>query len=85
VPQGGQRLIYCSPSYGPAFGGGHDLGIADDCNANRDSCANFPYTYNREGSSKIERRQQSTTDFCGAPSDCNFRVVEYEVFRVLFR
>jgi hypothetical protein len=84
VPQGGQRLIYCHPGWGPAFGGGNDLFIADGCNANSYSYANFPHTYNREGSSKIENSQQSYTDFCGAPSGHNFRVLEYEVFRVLF-
>jgi hypothetical protein len=99
VPQRRQQLIYCSPSYGPTFGppifgeptfgppifrGGFDLYIADGCNANRDSCANFPHTYNREGD-KIKRNQQSYTDFCGAPSGKYFRVLEYEVFRVLFQ
>jgi hypothetical protein len=95
VPQRGGYLIYCSPSYGPTFGGptfsgpifggGNDLAIADRCNANSNSHANFPWTYNREGSSKIERCQQSYTDFCGAPSGKYFRVLEYEVFRVLFQ
>jgi hypothetical protein len=62
----------------------YDLFIADGCNANNNSYADFPYSYNREGSSKIEKSQQSYTDFCGAPSGHNFRVLEYEVFRVLF-
>jgi hypothetical protein len=85
VPQRGGYLIQCHPSHGPAFGVGHDLYIADDCNANSCSHANFPSTYNREGSSKIKNSQQSYTDFCGAPSGHNFRVLEYEVFRVLFQ
>jgi hypothetical protein len=84
VPQGGWCLIYCHPSYGPAFGG-FDLGIAGGCNANSYSHAYFPSTYNREGSSKIKNSQQSYTDFCGAPSGCSFRVLEYKVFRVLFQ
>jgi hypothetical protein len=84
VPQGGKKLIYCHPNCGSAFGVGHDLYIADGCNANSKSHANFPWTYNREGSSKIKNSQQSKTDFCGALSGCSFRVLEYEVFRVLF-
>jgi hypothetical protein len=84
VPQSGQQLIYCHPSSGPAFGGGNDLIIADGCNVNYNSGAAFPWAYNREGSNKIPNCQQSCTDFSGATADCFFRVVEYEVFHVLF-
>jgi hypothetical protein len=85
VPQEGKYLICYSPNCGPAFGGGSDLFIADGCNANSNSQAYFPHTYNREGSNKIANCQQSYIDFCGVPSGRNFRVVEYEVFRVLFQ
>jgi hypothetical protein len=84
VPQGRDKLIYCHPNYGPVFGGGFDLCIADNCYGSASSYSSFPTTYNREGSSKIEDSQQSYTDFCGAPSGFYFRVVKYEVFRVLF-
>jgi hypothetical protein len=83
VPQNGQKLIFCNPSCGPRFGEGHDLCIADDCDAN--SLANFPSTYNRKGTNKIVNSQQSYKDFSGATANKYFRVLEYEVFRVLFQ
>jgi hypothetical protein len=86
VPQNGQHLIHCHPRYGPIFGAGSsDLFIADGCDANTNSYASFPHTYNREGSNKIVQSQQSYTDFSGAIVGYNFRVVEYEVFQVLFK
>jgi hypothetical protein len=83
LPQNGQGLVYCYPSFGPMFGAG-DLCLGDDCRSKSTCYANFPVTYNREGGSKIVRRQQSYTDFSGATANCSFRVLEYEVFRVLF-
>jgi hypothetical protein len=68
VPQNGGYLILCLPGYGPVFGGGHDLLIVDDCSANSKSYTNFPVTYNREGSNKIAKCQQSRTNFCGVPA-----------------
>ena len=32
-----QNGIYCSSGYGPTFGGGHDLHISNDANANSNS------------------------------------------------
>ena len=84
VPQNGNHLIYCSNSYGPIFGRGHDLCIWDDCNSNNNSSSFFPYTYNFEGPNKIWRNQQSITDFSGATKG-TFRVIDYEVFKVVFR
>lgn len=48
VPQNEKRLIYCHTGYGPWFGN-NDFIIYDQCNANTNSYANFPITYNREG------------------------------------
>jgi hypothetical protein len=84
VPQDRQYLIYCDPGYGPTFGGGHDLVLHGGCNASSQSYADFPSSYNRENSSKIVNCQQSWTNFSGATDRNNFRVVEYEVFRVRF-
>jgi hypothetical protein len=83
VPQNGQKLIECHPHWGPKFGAGHDLAIADNCNTANGSYANFPTTYNRE-SNKIANSMQSCKDFSGAIGNKYFRVEEYEVFRVLF-
>ncbi len=38
--------IYCHPSYGPTFGGGHDLYIADNSNANKNSSTCSGNVYN---------------------------------------
>jgi hypothetical protein len=73
VPQKGEKLVYCHPSWGSTFGAGHDLFIADECNANSNSYTNFPSTYSREGS-KIVSRQQGYTDFSGAKANYHFRV-----------
>ncbi len=37
--------IYCNSSYGPTFGGGHDLHIADKSNTNTSSYSNLGYSY----------------------------------------
>ncbi len=76
-----QNAIRDYIGYGPTYGGGNDLYIADKCNQNKDSYANFPWSYNC--GSKYERNQQSYTLFSGATNGYNFRVVEYEVFEVL--
>ena len=85
VPQNENKLIYCDNGFGPTFGVGNDLRIWDDCNSNNNSYSNFPVTYNFEGSNKIVNNQQSWTNFSGATNGYNFRVVDYEVFRVVFR
>ena len=40
VPSG-KQAIYCHPGYGPSFGGGHDIHIANNANDNRKSYSNF--------------------------------------------
>jgi len=37
--------IYCNSSYGPTFGGGHDLHIADRSNTNTSSYSNLGHSY----------------------------------------
>ena len=37
--------IYRDPSYGPTFGGGHDIYIPDNANQNANSYANFGTSY----------------------------------------
>ncbi len=76
-----QNAIYDHIKWGPVYGGGYDLCIADKCNQNNGSAANFPYSYNC--GSKYEMNQQSYTLFSGATNGYKFRVIEYEVFEVL--
>ena len=40
-----QHAIYSHPSYGPTFGGGHDLHISNDSHTNQQSYTNFGHTY----------------------------------------
>ena len=40
------NAIYCNSSYGPTFGGGHDLYIADKCNENSNNYNSTNNTYN---------------------------------------
>jgi len=77
-----QNVIYCPPNYGPTFGDGHDLYLADKCNANMSSYCNFPYRFNCNG--QYSSGQASFTAFCGAVSGYNYSVLEYEVFRVIY-
>jgi len=39
------RAIYRYPSYGPVFGGGSDILIADNANSNTNSFTNFGHSY----------------------------------------
>ena len=45
APSNGSNAIYCNNSYGPTFGAGHDLYVANGCNSNTNSYCNFPYSY----------------------------------------
>jgi hypothetical protein len=40
-----QYAIYCSTSYGPSFGGGHDLHISNNAASNTGSYTGFGNTY----------------------------------------
>ena len=77
-------LIYCHKNHGPTFGSGYDLYIADKCNTNTNSKTSFPSTYNLEGEEKFVQNEESYETFSGAKKDGNFRVVEYEVFRLIY-
>ena len=39
------RAIYRRSSYGPTFGGGHDIHIANNANSNSNSYSDFGYYY----------------------------------------
>ena len=43
LPGNEQYAVYCHPGYGPTFGGGHDVRIADNANGNRQSYSNLGY------------------------------------------
>lgn len=65
-----KRLAVCHHvDYGPCFGGGADLAIHDNCDANMESYSNLPHSYNGQGA--------SNTILMGG---YNFYVKDYEVF-----
>lgn len=80
VPQGDGKLIFRQKSYGPTFGGGHDIYIADGSDRNS-STANFPETYNRAGGYKLEYNTDTFRKFSGGDTS-SFKVEECEVFRL---
>ena len=41
----GQYAIHCNRTYGPIFGGGHDIYISSDSNTHSGSYCNFGHTY----------------------------------------
>jgi len=65
-----QYAIYCHSTYGPTFGGGHDLCISANANTNTSSRS-------RLGNSYQCPPGQQKTFFTGA---MNFNVTDYEVF-----
>ena len=64
------NAIYCASNYGPTFGGGHDLYIADKCSENSNNTNTTNYTYKIGGSYYLNG------------GSCNFQVSRLEVYQV---
>ena len=45
IPGHEQYAVCCEPSYGPTFGGGHDLHISNNANGNQGSHSGFGNSY----------------------------------------
>jgi len=72
---GSGNALYDGTSYGPTFGGGHDMHISDGSNANTNSyCYSYSYTYPNGNSGSA-----GASFMLGAG---NFQVAEVEVFLV---
>ena len=86
VHNNSDKLIYCHSDFGPVFGSGCDLAIGDNCNADKGSSwACFPFSYNYEGPNKYaENCQDSLKAFSGAIEGHKFKVIEYEVYHVIY-
>ena len=69
IDQTNVNAIYRDNSYGPTFGGGHDLYIRDQCKSNNCGCSKSSY-------------DTGNTNLLGGNS--NFRVTSYEVYQVIF-
>jgi len=74
----GQYSFYDYSSYGPTFGGGHDLYIASSGNGNTSNYCNLGHSFTCQGQTYGSTGCQQF--FCGA---YNFQVKEIEVFRRL--
>ena len=66
------NAIYRNNSYGPVFGGGHDLCLANSCRSNTSSYCNKS-SYN-----------SGNTNILGGSSSTSFQVSYYEVYQVVF-
>ena len=70
--------IYGNSSYGPTFGGGHDLYIADHCDtAENTSYFNFGYSYNTEDRKYVNGNNETHEAICGSKNDYYAKVEEY--------
>jgi hypothetical protein len=65
--------IYCHSSYGPTFGAGHDLYVADGCTDKAKRSTALGHTY------RNDTGLNGTEVFPGEP---NFQVKEIEVFSI---
>jgi len=72
--QKNNNSIYTHPSYGPTFGGGNDIYISDNCNANNFSYSSSNSTY------ELPPNTNGQVYFAGA---YNFTVKEIEVYAVI--
>ena len=85
VAQNDRNLIKCYSGSGPIFGGDFsDLFIADRCHNNNQSYSNFPMVYNGE-QTKFTNGESSYHAFSGAKGDRHFRVLEWEVFKIVWK
>ena len=66
----GKYSIYCNPSYGPTFGGGHDLYISDKSNTSNGSNGNIGHSFNN--GTLTYNTQQAYTAWTGQTSGSNF-------------
>ena len=68
-----QYAIYSAPNYGPTFGAGHDLHVANCANGNTSSATNLGNAY------QLPPGQSAQTFFTGSH---NFQAAEVEVYQV---
>jgi hypothetical protein len=73
VMKSSENAIYCPNSYGPTFGGGHDIYVANGCNGNTSSSTNLGSTFNND--TGIHSQHVFT-------GESTFTVKEIEVFEI---
>ena len=66
------NAVYRNNSYGPTFGGGHDLYLADQCKSNSSSyCSKSVYN-------------TGNTNVLGGNGSTSFQVSNYEVYQAIY-
>ena len=71
------NAIYCSSSYGPIFGSGHDIFICNNANSSNESCSNLGPSYKHPD--YVYQSNEAKTLFAGSHQ---FKAAEIEVFLV---
>ena len=74
TPDSRRGLIIGKNRWGPQFGKGLDLSIANECDKNDNSMSRFPGTYNLQDR-PYPSGQESIASFCGATNSYKFKVV----------
>ena len=67
--------VYHHSSYGPTFGGGHDIYISSDYTNNNNSYSNFPYSYQ-------DTLGKGYSIFTGDNNSSSFKLKEMEIFKL---
>ena len=69
--------VYCHTSYGPTFGGGHDIYISNNPSSDNSCYSNYGHSYESKGLSYSTTQAQSHL-----AGSYNFKVLEIEVFQL---
>ena len=78
IKYSGSNAIHCSSGYGPTFGGGHDMYISSDSNANSSSYSNLGSSF--KDPQHTYGSNEAKNFLAGS---YNFQVGEIEVYRKL--
>ena len=72
-----QQGVYCNASYGPTFGGGHDIYVCNNSNTTNSCYSNYGYSYEAKGVTYSSTQAQSHL-----AGSYNFKTEEVEVFQL---
>lgn len=72
------RAIANDSKFGPVFGSGHDFAISDGADKYAHSSSEFPSSYSNS------HPQETTRSLSGAKHGAHFKIIEWEVYEVLF-
>jgi hypothetical protein len=78
ISNNGQYSTYCYSSYGPTFGGGHDLYVVSNSNTTTGSYSNFGYNF--DSAKVIGHAYGSTQAQAFLAGSYNFQTLDIEVY-----